>query len=277
MRRLTGFICEGAWCAASIDVAPSPTGLLIVSGGNEIRAGAHAGQAALAARIASAGYPVFRFDRRGVGDSEGDNGGFESSAADIAAALAAFRREVPQLQNVVAFGNCDAASAAALFHEGLGLAHLILANPWSIDAPADGADSPAPSAAAIRARYWARLKNPRSLIDLLAGRIDLQKLASGLNRAACRDRPAALAARLGAALSASDVPTTILLARRDQTAATFRGALSQPAFAAFSQRLDARVEQLDSASHSFADAVSAAWLEARIAAVLASAKSRADG
>ena len=51
-------------------------GLLLVTGGNEVRSGAFSGQAQLAARIARKGFPVFRFDRRGVGDSDGENKGF---------------------------------------------------------------------------------------------------------------------------------------------------------------------------------------------------------
>ncbi len=77
-----------------------------MSGGNETRAGAFSGQAELAARIAEAGFPVFRFDRRGVGDSEGDNLGFRHSAADIAAARTAFRQACPALTRIAAFGNC---------------------------------------------------------------------------------------------------------------------------------------------------------------------------
>src|SRR3546814_5070051 len=68
------------------------TGLLIVSGGNELRSGAHRGMAKLAARLSRDGFPVFRFDRRGVGDSEGENGGFLSSGPDIAEEVAAFLR-----------------------------------------------------------------------------------------------------------------------------------------------------------------------------------------
>jgi len=79
MRRQLSFACEGAALAASLDEAPGATGLLIVSGGNEIRSGAHRGMAMLAGRVAAAGFPVFRFDRRGIGDSEGVNGGYESS------------------------------------------------------------------------------------------------------------------------------------------------------------------------------------------------------
>ena len=92
MRHQLTFLCEGAALAASFDDAPGTTGLLIVSGGNEVRSGAHRGMAMLAQRVAKAGHPVFRFDRRGIGDSEGPNGSYTSSGPDIAAAIAAFRK-----------------------------------------------------------------------------------------------------------------------------------------------------------------------------------------
>lgn len=276
MRRLTGFLCEGAWCAATLDHGANDTGLLIVGGGNEIRSGAHAGQAALAAHFAALGYPVFRYDRRGVGESEGDNRGFESSAADIAAALSAFRAEAPQLTRIIAFGNCDAASALALFHGELAIDRLILANPWTIEAECtDDAPTP-PNPAAIRARYWARLKNPRSLIDLVTGRIDLRKLAGGLARAAQSEAPTALTGRIAAALGASNIPIAILLASRDTTALAFASAWKGAAFEAVRRRGDIMLHTLDSASHSFADAEAKAWLRAQIESMLSSGKSPFD-
>ena len=76
MKRLAHtFGCGSLSLAATLDTAPGGTGLLIVSGGNEIRSGAFGGQADMAPRIASAGFPVFRFDRRGIGDSDGENDG----------------------------------------------------------------------------------------------------------------------------------------------------------------------------------------------------------
>ena len=74
------FGCGSHKLAGVLDTAPGETGLLWVSGGNELRSGAFAGQAQLAARLAAKGFPVFRFDRRGIGDSEGDNRGFTRSA-----------------------------------------------------------------------------------------------------------------------------------------------------------------------------------------------------
>ncbi len=140
MRQHFTFLCASETLAATLDSADGTTGLLIVSGGNEIRSGAHAGMAALAAEIAAAGHPVLRYDRRGIGDSTGDNAGFESSANDIAAAAAAFRAHAPQLTRLVAFGNCDAASALALFGPAAGVDALILANMWTIETEDDGAD-----------------------------------------------------------------------------------------------------------------------------------------
>ncbi len=80
------FECRSTTCIGTIDTAPGSTGLLIVTGGNEIRSGAFQGQSRFAARIAAAGFPVFRYDRRGMGDSDGENRGYSKSALDIAAA-----------------------------------------------------------------------------------------------------------------------------------------------------------------------------------------------
>jgi exosortase A-associated hydrolase 1 len=246
MRHQLSFDCEGAVLAASLDEAAGSTGLLIVSGGNEVRSGAHRGMAMLASRIAAEGHPVFRFDRRGIGDSEGDNGGYTSSGSDIAAAIAAFRQATPQLARVVAFGNCDAASAL-LLHQPLALDALILANPWTYESDEGQADEPAlPPAAAIRARYMARLTDPKSLLRLFKGEIDVRKLARGLS--ALRRKPGAVApdslpARLDRALERLPCPATILLATGDRTAQAFVENCNATAVP---------VERLDSASHSFA-------------------------
>ena len=116
-RRHLTFACEGATLLGTLDIAQASgsVGLLLVSGGNELRSGAWGGQAQLAARLADKGFPVFRYDRRGVGDSDGENPTFRHSGPDIAAALAAFRAAAPHVTQVVAFGNCDAAAALMLF------------------------------------------------------------------------------------------------------------------------------------------------------------------
>jgi len=276
MRRMIDFDCSGDLLVGTIDEGHGSTGLLIVSGGNEIRSGAHAGQTAMAQHFAANGYPVFRYDRRGIGDSEGVNGGFESSAEDIAAAVIAFRHAAPHIRRLVAFGNCDAASALALFHADVQIEALVLANPWVIGGTS-GEDTPTPpSAAAVRARYWARLKKPRSLIDLLTGKINFTKLAGGLAKAAQKEPASALAQRLASAFSATGRRVRILIAHQDTTALAFMGAWKGDAFADARNGGNIVLASFGTASHSFADALSKEWLYEQVADVLMEHKSE-DG
>lgn len=268
MRQMTEFACGSDMLCATLDAADRQTGLLIVSGGNEIRCGAYAGQAAMAAHFSALGHPVFRYDRRGIGDSEGENGGFESSADDIAAAIAAFRRAAPHVTRIVAFGNCDAASALTLFHHQLGLGALVLANPWVIETAATGDAPTPPSAAAIRSRYLARIKNPRSLIDLFSGNINLRKLAGGLASASRKEELTGLARRVAGALAATSLPVHLLIARRDTTAMAFMSAWHDREFGDVRARANVSMATCDTGSHSFADAAAKAWLYERIGAAL---------
>ncbi len=177
MRELIAFPCEGDTLAGTLDEAEGMTGLLIVSGGNELRCGAHRGMALLAAALAAHGVPVFRFDRRGIGDSEGANHGYADSGPDIVAAARAFRALQPQLKRIVGFGNCDAATALALFHRDAGIDALVLANPWVGD---EGDDLP--PAAAIRSHYADRLKDPRQWLRALSGGVNIGKAMKGLRK-----------------------------------------------------------------------------------------------
>ena len=153
-RRQVTFACEGDQLIGSLDLAAGNTGLLIVTGGNELRSGPWSSQAQIAEKVALAGFPVFRFDRRGIGDSAGINGGFTSASADIAAAICAFRAQLPTLQRVVAFGNCDAASALML-SSGAGFDAMVLANPWTFEP--EPAPAIAPRRQPCRPRSFARI------------------------------------------------------------------------------------------------------------------------
>lgn len=256
-RRHLTFLCGDATLAGTIDMgnATGSTGLLIVSGGNEIRSGAWSGQAQMAARLAHAGVPVFRFDRRGVGDSEGENHGFRSSADDISAALAAFRAAVPQLRSVLAFGNCDAASTLMLNGTSLDLEGLVLANPWTVDGGDEDKAEPVHTPAAIRSRYLAKLRNPRELLRLLTGGVNLRRLVRGLRSAASAPVASGLAQDMAAGLARFSGPVTILLAEHDRTALMFEAVW--PAG-------DARIRRHDSASHSFSGEEAREWLFARL-------------
>ena len=106
-------------------------GVLIIVGGPQYRVGSHRQFVLMARRFAAAGYPVLRFDYRGMGDSSGTARTFESVDDDVCAAIDAFLRESPALSGVVLFGLCDAASAALMYcGKDSRLKGLVLANPW---------------------------------------------------------------------------------------------------------------------------------------------------
>jgi exosortase A-associated hydrolase 1 len=240
MRRLIAFPCARETLIGSLDVAAGTTGVLIVSGGNEVRAGAHRGMAALAAALAAAGVPVFRFDRRGIGDSSGANGGFESAADDIMAAATAFRAHCPQLARVVGFGNCDGASALALFGHSAGLDALVLTNPWVV-APVDELPPPA----AIRARYATRLRDPALWRDLARGRINISSGIRGLYRILATRAEAEAPLEKGLFAGIAAIPSTIVIAKGDATAQTFLATAKR-------RRWRGKMRIIDTTSHSFA-------------------------
>jgi len=110
---------------------PRPIGVLVVVGGPQYRAGSHRQFVLMARALAAAGYPVLRFDHRGIGDSDGAPRSFEALDQDVRAALDALHAEFPGLRGTVIFGLCDGASAALMYcRQDPRLAGLILANPW---------------------------------------------------------------------------------------------------------------------------------------------------
>lgn len=254
------FGCKDFRLAATLDTAPGTAGLLIVSGGNEIRAGAFGGQAELAARIARAGFPVFRFDRRGVGDSEGENRGFRHATKDIAAAIEAFRAISPQIERMIAFGNCDAASALMLAG-GAGCDGLVLSNPWTIEGDANGrTDDSTPPPAAIRARYAEKLKNPREVARLLGGGVNFGMLARGLVRALSpAPPPSSLAQAMREGLAGFTGEVRILLATADRTAQVFESTWDKS---------DPRIRRCEGAGHAYVEPEHRDWLKAEILSAL---------
>ena len=109
------------------------TGILIIVGGPQYRTGSHRQFLYLARTLAISGYPVMRFDYRGMGDSTGKLHNFEAVNADIAAAIDTFMAACPKLEHVVLWGLCDAASASLLYfhaHKDERLSGFVLLNPW---------------------------------------------------------------------------------------------------------------------------------------------------
>lgn len=163
------FECEGDRLVgiATEPQAAHATGVLIVVGGPQYRAGSHRQFTLLARQLAQHGIPAFRFDYRGMGDSEGEPRNFEGVDADVRSAIDAFMRQVPSLRQVVVWGLCDAASAATYYgHADARVAGLALANPW--------VHSPAGAARAKLKHYYLRRLLQRSFwTKLLSGKVQV--------------------------------------------------------------------------------------------------------
>ena len=122
--RLVGILHEGDTSAA--------VGIVIVVGGPQYRVGSHRQFVTTARRLADAGWPVLRFDHRGIGDSDGYQRPFDAIDVDIRAAIDTMFRHVGTVRKVVILGLCDAASAAVIYApDDRRVAGLILMNPWA--------------------------------------------------------------------------------------------------------------------------------------------------
>lgn len=252
---MIAFPCEGETLVGSLDEAAGTTGLLIVSGGNEIRCGAHRGMTQLAVALAERGVPVFRFDRRGIGDSTGENSGFAFSGPDIMAAVSAFRAAMPSIKRLAGFGNCDAATAL-LLHGADAFDKVILANPWVVEQADD-----LPPAAAIRSRYADRLRDPAAWTKLLTGQVNIGNLMSGLAKIAhTSSEMSSLEATVIAALTAH-ADAHVVLAAQDATAIAFADAARRAGH-------DPNALVIDTASHSFAGPAEQAALLGAIVTML---------
>jgi exosortase A-associated hydrolase 1 len=108
------------------------SGVLMLVGGPQYRAGSHRQFTLLARALAADGIPAMRFDYRGMGDSEGESRDFEQVGEDIRCAVDHFMQSVPGMREVVIWGLCDAATAALLYarHDNR-VSGLVLINPWA--------------------------------------------------------------------------------------------------------------------------------------------------
>jgi uncharacterized protein len=114
-------------------IEAADSGVLIVVGGPQYRAGSHRQFTLLARALAVAGYPVLRFDYRGMGDSSGAQRSFEEVSDDIGAAITAGQQRLPYLHRWLLWGLCDGASAALLYWHttrDTRVRGLCLVNPW---------------------------------------------------------------------------------------------------------------------------------------------------
>lgn len=146
---------------------PADTGVLILVGGPQYRAGSHRQFTLLARQLAAQGIAAMRFDYRGTGDSEGDARNFEVVGDDIRAGIDTFFERIPTLQRLIIWGLCDAASSALFYaHTDRRVTGLILLNPW-VHTEAGAAR------AKLKHYYLARLTQRSFWTKLLSGKIRL--------------------------------------------------------------------------------------------------------
>lgn len=256
-RRQIAFSVAGSTCLGSLDEGKRASGLVIVSGGNELRSGPAGIQADLAGRMAKHGFPVFRYDRRGVGDSEGENAGYKGGGDDLAAAIAAFRVAAPDIERIVAYGNCDAASLLML-ESGADADALALANPWTFEDDSGAEATPH----ALRAHYRERLKSGSAIKRVLRGEVKLgAAFKSVLAMLRPAPKPTGLIDDLRSGLARFDGLVSILIAGRDRTGQQFRG--SWP-------KNDQRIAICAPATHAFVEPESIDWLERQLLNLLKS-------
>ncbi|RIX45484.1 MAG: hydrolase 1, exosortase A system-associated [Rhodocyclales bacterium GT-UBC] len=234
------------------------TGVVIVVGGPQYRVGSHRQFVLLARSLAAAGFPVLRFDTRGMGDATGNFPGFEHLGPDIASAVQAFRQALPDLQKVVLWGLCDAASAILISQPLLtGISGLVLLNPWVRNAETL-------ANAEIKHYYHKRLLDRAFWVKLLSGQVNvlasLGEFAGKLwRRWRGGSRPVAsvdFRARMVDGWQAFQGPSLLILSGVDMVAAEFvEFAASHPQLAALLQRPDIVRLDLDAADHTFSSAL----------------------
>ncbi len=232
---------------------PARTAVVLVVGGPQYRVGSHRQFILLARHLAGRGFPVLRFDCRGMGDSSGRFPGFEHLADDIAAACAALLGQLPGTRQIGLWGLCDGASAALMYGQpsGVPIAGLFLANPW-VRSETTLAQT------YIRHYYWQRLLSRDFWRKILAGHLDIRRVVHDLAdnlRAGANDpatqAPPGFVRRMRDALAQFKGDVVILLSGNDFTAAEFSGVAALPDWQALLQRPGISQHRIDTANHTF--------------------------
>lgn len=253
-QRVLRFLCQGCWLIGILHVPdqPSTRGVLIVTGGPQYRVGSHRQFVLLARHLAEHQVPVMRFDYRGMGDSEGDMRDFESIQDDLEAAIGEFFTTMPAMKEVVLWGLCDGATAAA-FHASNDprVTGLVLANPWVRTAQGEARTT-------LRHYYLRRVRDPEFWRKLVRGRFGLRRALRSFGQlAAAARQPSAqveaLPERLYQALRRYHGQVLIILSGADLGAREFMALPRQhPHWRKLLAASRVRQTVIDHANHTFA-------------------------
>jgi exosortase A-associated hydrolase 1/exosortase A-associated hydrolase 2 len=148
--------------------------VIVVAGGPQYRAGAHRQFVSHARTLAGQGWPVLRFDLRGMGDSSGSYLGYQHSAPDIRAAIDALAAQHPALRDVVLMGECESASGILFYAwQDERVAGAVLINPWVFTAEGR-------AQVIVKDYYWDRLRSRAFWLKVRSGEFSIATSAKSL-------------------------------------------------------------------------------------------------
>ncbi len=234
-----------------------PIAVLNVVGGPQYRVGSHRQFVQIARRLAAHGYPVFRFDYRGMGDSEGESRTFESVAEDIACAMSVVRECLPD-HSIVMMGLCDGASAVLMQPEiKTSVVGIALLNPWVRTASSV-------ARAYTRHYYRARILSADFWSKVIGLNWDIRgsvaSFARNIRRAVRpvqREASPSFVERMQRGLATLTRPVLIVLSERDLTAQEFQDAtVSDPKWSALMRRPNVHLAHLVGADHTLSNSPS---------------------
>ena len=200
------------------------TGVVIVVGGPQYRAGSHRQFVLLARALAAAGIPALRFDVRGMGDSTGRMQSFQASTQDLACAIDALVSACPTVRRVVLWGLCDAASVILLHshsNEDSRIAGMVLVNPW---VRSDASHAKAQlvhyyGKRLLKKEFWKKVL--RLDVDLLNSAASVARHVATAGKPSARPDPVRFQDRMADGLRAFTGPVLLMLSGQDLTAREF--------------------------------------------------------
>lgn len=148
--------------------------IMIAAGGPQYHVGCCRQLLTWARCFADNGIAVLRFDYRGMGDSGGEYRGFEFIDDDLRAAVDQLLSAQPQLQSVILWGGCSAASAILMYAwQDPRVGGFIISNPWLME-PQNQARN------LLKHHYAKRLADPAFWRSVFSGGVAIGPAVKGL-------------------------------------------------------------------------------------------------